>query len=65
MLQALMGQLQENTERQKKMEESLQRAEKTNNEILAKTDAIDKRTQRLEERTIRIEDQRQRTSVSR
>lgn len=59
MLQALMGelgkQLQENTERQKKMEESLQRAEKTNNEILAKTDAIDKRTQRLEERTIRIE----------
>ena len=55
MLQALMGQLQENMERQKKMEESLQRAEKTNNEILAKTDAIDKRTQRLEERTIRIE----------
>ena len=37
------------------MEESLERAEKTNDEILAKTDAIDKRTQRLEERTIRIE----------
>ena len=35
-------------QRQKEMKE-------TNNEILAKTDAIDKRTQRLEKRTIRIE----------
>ena len=55
MLQALMDQLKENAERQQKMEESLRRAEETNDKILAKTEAIDRRTRVIEARTKRIE----------
>ena len=56
MLQALiMDQMKENAERQQKMEESLRRAEETNDKILAKTEAIDRRTRVIEARTKRIE----------
>ena len=55
MLQVLMDQLKENAERQQKMEESLRRAEETNDKILAKAEAIDRRTQVIETRTKHIE----------
>ena len=50
-----MDQVKENAERQQKMEESLRRAEETNDKILAKAEAIDRRTQVIETRTKHIE----------